>query len=249
MAATRSPPWYNLAKQPCREVPMSQPAPSAPTLPFEVLRQIDLLADRFEAGLRDGAPPAIESLLAEVPPEARPQLLGHLLHLEADYRRQQGHPLTTAEAHRRFAGLGAWAIAVLGELGFEETTAFLTLETIAGPQAGRVFHLGGHATCLVGRGPAGVHLAIEGDRGMSRVHFLVEYNPPCARVDDLRSKNSTFLNGRAIDQDNLRDGDEIRAGQTIFKVKFLLAKAPLPSSRATDRLPDGASGRARHSGL
>jgi serine/threonine-protein kinase len=200
---------------------MSLPAPSLPSsLPLALLRQIDALADRFEAGLAAGAPPAVEDLLALVPPDARPELLRHLLHLEADKRRQQGRPLTAAEAQQRFAGLGDWASAVLAELGLEESATFLTLDTVAGPQAGRTFQLAGHTTCLVGRGPAGVHLAFDRDQGMSRVHFLVEYNPPRARLADLRSKNGTYLNGRRIEEEELGDGDEVRAGQSIFKVKL-----------------------------
>jgi hypothetical protein len=103
---------------------------------------------------------------------------------------------------------------------FEESATFLTLDLVAGPHAGQSYQLSGHATCLVGRGPAGVQLAAARDQGVSRVHFLVEYHPPRARVADLRSKNGTFLNGRRIDQADLHDGDEVRAGQTTLKVKL-----------------------------
>src|SRR5262249_26497192 len=66
---------------------------------------------------------------------------------------------------------------------------------------------------FVGRGP-GVHLALEGDAQLSRVHFGIEANPPRARLLDMRSRNGTFLNGRKVDQADLRDGDRIRAGGT-----------------------------------
>jgi serine/threonine-protein kinase len=198
---------------------MSPPVPSFLLAPA-LLQQLNALADHFEAALCSGSPPAIADLLADVPAEARPHLLRRLLVLESEHRRRQGRPLTAAEARQRFAGLGSWAADVLGSLGFEESTTFLTLDAVAGPHVGQSFYLAGHSTCLVGRGPAGVHLALERDQGLSRVHFLVEYNPPRARLADLRSKNGTFLNGRRIDQDDLRDGDEILAGQTPFKVKL-----------------------------
>ena len=77
------------------------------------------------------------------------------------------------------------------------------------------------------RGPTGVHFALERDQGMSRVHFLVEYNPPLARVGDLRSKNGTFVNRQKVDHTELRNGDEIRAGQTTFRVKLPTSAGPL----------------------
>src|SRR5262249_7960432 len=117
-------------------------------------------------------------------------------------------------------GLGPWATAVLAGLGLEESATFLTLGVISGPHVGRSFQLAGHSTCLVGRGPTGVQLALEGDGGLSRIHFLVEYNPPVARLDDMRSKNGTFVNGRKVEQVDLRDGDEVRTGNTTFRVKL-----------------------------
>jgi serine/threonine-protein kinase len=65
-----------------------------------------------------------------------------------------------------------------------------------------------------------VQLAVEDDPGMSRVHFLVEYNPPAARVADLRSRNKTRVNGQVVEQADLFDGDQVRAGQTTFAVRL-----------------------------
>lgn len=89
----------------------------------------------------------------------------------------------------------------------------LTLELQTGPRRGERFGLSGHTQFFVGRGP-GVNLALEGDAQLSRVHFGIEANLPRARLLDMRSRNGTFLNGRRVDQADLRDGDRIRAGGT-----------------------------------
>jgi serine/threonine-protein kinase len=125
---------------------------------------------------------------------------------------------------------------VLAGLGLEDGPA-LTLDVLAGPLAGQSFPLAGHSTFLVGRGPGGVHLALEGDPGMSRVHFLVEFNPPYARLADMRSKNGTFVNGARVQQLDLRAGDRIRAGNTTLQVRLPLGEHTLtavgPSSHPT----------------
>jgi hypothetical protein len=120
----------------------------------------------------------------------------------------------------------------------------LTLTIVAGPRAGQSLSLVGHSTYLVGRGPTGVQLAIEGDPGMSRTHFLVEFNPPLARLLDLRSKNGTYLNGERVGESLLRDGDEIRAGTSLFRVA--LAGGPqtvtADGNEATSPTPPPATG-------
>jgi serine/threonine-protein kinase len=189
--------------------------------PSALLRQINSLADRFQAGLEAGSPPDVESFLEQVEREGRPELLRELLRLESDHRQKQGRPLTAAEARQRFSRLGDWVDPVLDGLGLEDTADFLTLNIIDGPQAGLSFQLAGHARCVVGRGPNGVDLAVESDPHLSRVHFLVEYNTPRACLADQGSKSGTFLNDKKIERvELLGHGDEIRAGRTRFKVKL-----------------------------
>jgi serine/threonine-protein kinase len=109
----------------------------------------------------------------------------------------------------------------------------LGLEVIAGPLTGRVFDLVGHTTFVVGRGPGGVHLALAGDPGISRVHFLIEYNPPRARLADLRSKNGTLVNGVKVEQIDLHHGDEVRAGQTTLRVRLPAGDSTIAGARST----------------
>jgi pSer/pThr/pTyr-binding forkhead associated (FHA) protein len=193
---------------------------AAPSLPTDLFQQVAAFASRYETGLRAGSPPSIKDLLDEVPPQARSALLRELLFVDVHHHQESGRPLTEAEARQRIAGLGDWAEEVLAGMNFEESTTFLTLDVVAGPHAGQSYQLAGHSTCLIGRGPTGVQLALDRDRGVSGVHFLIEYNPPRARLADLRSKNGTWLNGQKIDHTDLSDGDQIRAGQSTLKVKL-----------------------------
>jgi serine/threonine-protein kinase len=98
------------------------------------------------------------------------------------------------------------------------------LDVIHGPHAGRSFPLFGHATFAIGRQPgphlrAGQHITLPDDLHLSRAHCLIEINPPLARVVDLGSKSGTFVNGQKVSQADLRDGDEVRAGLTVFRVR------------------------------
>jgi hypothetical protein len=91
-----------------------------------------------------------------------------------------------------------------------------------------------HDTFLFGR-MLDCHAWIRDDSKVSRHHFILEANPPDACVRDLGSMNGTFVNGtrhggRAKGESpeegarqrhpevNLADGDEIRAGGTVFRV-------------------------------
>jgi serine/threonine-protein kinase len=94
----------------------------------------------------------------------------------------------------------------------------ITLTVTAGPHKGRVFTFGGHDTFLVGRSKR-VHFRLQrDDRYFSRVHFLVEVNPPQCRLVDLASRNGTYVNGERVETADLRDGDQIKAGRTILRV-------------------------------
>ena len=114
----------------------------------------------------------------------------------------------------------------------------LVLDVTHGPAAGRSFPLSGHATFSVGR-QAGLQIHLPEDLHLSRVHCLVEVNPPLARVVDLGSKSGTFVNGKRVSQADLRDGDDVRAGVTVFRVRVPTASGP-----GTLSLPDEEFGGA-----
>jgi pSer/pThr/pTyr-binding forkhead associated (FHA) protein len=92
------------------------------------------------------------------------------------------------------------------------------LTVTAGPHAGKKYAFDGHETFLVGRSKDAHFQLSYDDPYFSRRHFLVEVNPPRVRVLDLKGRNGTHVNGRKIDEAELHDGDEIRAGHTVFKV-------------------------------
>ena len=111
----------------------------------------------------------------------------------------------------------------------------VTLKVSAGPLAGRVFSYDRHDTFLFGRSPDCHAQLAESDTTASRHHFLLEVNPPHARLRDLGSLNGTHVNGqkhggrgrqespeeasrRRLPEVDLRDGDQIRVGATVFEV-------------------------------
>jgi serine/threonine-protein kinase len=95
----------------------------------------------------------------------------------------------------------------------------ITLRVTEGPHKGRKFAFKGRDRFLVGRSKL-AHFRLSGgkDRYFSRIHFLVEINPPLCRVVDMASRNGTFVNGQPITAVDLHHGDEIRAGRTVLRV-------------------------------
>lgn len=111
----------------------------------------------------------------------------------------------------------------------------ITLTITAGDMKGKTFEYDEHDTLLFGR-DTDCHVCLPNDTYISRRHFMLEINPPDARFRDVGSLNGTYVNGvkyggrkkeekpeegakyqfPAID---LRDGDELKAGKTIFRVQ------------------------------
>lgn len=82
---------------------------------------------------------------------------------------------------------------------------------------------------LVGRS-ANAHCRFpEDDPFFSRVHFLIEVNPPRCRLTDMSSRNGTFVNGRKVEVVDLADRDEIRAGHTRILVRVEQADELTPN--------------------
>jgi serine/threonine-protein kinase len=96
----------------------------------------------------------------------------------------------------------------------------VTLTVTQGPHQGRSFSFAEHDTFLVGRAPEARFCLPDRDKYFSRLHFLVEINPPLCRVQDMNSHNGTYVNGQRVQSADLRDGDEIRAGHTVLRVSI-----------------------------
>jgi hypothetical protein len=113
----------------------------------------------------------------------------------------------------------------------------VSLAVTAGPIRGQRFEFEVHDTFLFGRAPDCHARLAARDAAASRHHFLLEVNPPRARLRDLGSLNGTHVNGvrhggRRPDESpeegrrrggaevELRDGDEIRVGETHLRVSI-----------------------------
>ena len=94
----------------------------------------------------------------------------------------------------------------------------VTLAITEGPHKGQTFTFDRHDTFLVGRSKDCHFQLSYDDPYFSRRHFLIEINPPRCRVTDLKSRNGIRVNGQPVEVADLRDGDEVRAGHTVFKV-------------------------------
>ena len=92
------------------------------------------------------------------------------------------------------------------------------LDVLHGPRKGRTFIFDSHDTFIVGRSRF-VHCPIPEDSALSRDHFLIEINPPRCELRDLGSTNGTFVNERRVDRSRLGSGDQIVAGQSVFRVR------------------------------
>lgn len=126
------------------------------------------------------------------------------------------------------------------------------LKAIEGPVQGRTFAFDEHDTFIFGRAED-CHVQLpEQDTTVSRHHFILEVNPPDARIRDLASRNGTFINkmkfgGRSKDdtpeqaakrrfpETAVKDGDEIRAGDSVFTVEVQVPVSETPSQSEPPR--------------
>jgi eukaryotic-like serine/threonine-protein kinase len=127
------------------------------------------------------------------------------------------------------------------------------LEIIDGPLKGRKFEFAEHDTFIFGRAPD-CHVRLPNDTLVSRHHFILEVNPPLARLRDLGSLNATHVNNRKCGGRNkgetpeegakrkypevdLNHGDRIRVGDTIMAVTIEHAKVqPDESAQVREEL-------------
>ena len=103
----------------------------------------------------------------------------------------------------------------------------IILTVIAGPHKGLEFSFDRHDTFLVGRSKHAHFQLPAKDKYFSRVHFMMEVNPPQCRLIDMGSHNGTFVNGTQVLAADLKDGDQIRAGHTILRVQVASTPAAL----------------------
>ena len=98
-----------------------------------------------------------------------------------------------------------------------------------GPLAGRRIDLDGEL--VIGREDAG--LTIE-DEELSRRHAVVRVVGDGVEIEDLGSRNGTFVNGRRIDGvTKLGGGDSLRLGRSVFAIEAARSAETVASPVAT----------------
>ena len=116
----------------------------------------------------------------------------------------------------------------------------INLTVIKGPHQGRRFSFEEHDNFIVGRAKfAHFRLPLQ-DKFFSRIHFMVEVNPPLCRLLDMGSTNGTSVNGQKVTTAGLNNGDLIEAGKTVIRITLqevesrgsdesLVSESPPPS--------------------
>jgi len=69
-----------------------------------------------------------------------------------------------------------------------------------------------------------------GDLGISGHHARIYRGPDAYIVEDLKSRNGTWLNGVRVYHGTLTDGDTLRLGETELRYQVLFGAPPAPSS-------------------
>ncbi len=180
----------------------------------------------------------------DVPPGERPDRLAALCGDDAGLRAEverlcAGDAFLPDEAPAERPSFYGRAPAEAFALATDPTvTGSVSLVVVEGAHAGARFTFPGHDLFLVGRSRRCHFHLPEKDPYVSRIHLLIEANPPNARVLDMHSHNGTYVNGDRVDVADLHDGDRLKAGRSVFRVEVAAdestADAPaLPASEPT----------------
>ena len=113
--------------------------------------------------------------------------------------------------------------------------AAFVVDVVGGPDAGREVELVG--TLIVGRDPT-VGLALPGDTQVSRLHARLALEDGDVSIEDLGSRNGTFVNGSLLPRGRivLRDGDSFVAGSTVLELHARRAEGTGTVVRAGTRV-------------
>ncbi len=106
----------------------------------------------------------------------------------------------------------------IGEPAATSSQRHATLTVLTGIASGQMFKVA--RNLLIGRAP-NAELKLDDD-GISRNHARIFYEGGTAWVDDLQSRNGTYVNGDKIsERTELRDGDKIQVGRsTVLRFAY-----------------------------
>ena len=71
----------------------------------------------------------------------------------------------------------------------------------------------------IGRTP-GSDIGIQDDPLVAERHAVLHFHDGLFVVEDLETESGTFLNGQRVNRSTVKDGDQIRCGQTSFTIRF-----------------------------
>jgi DNA-binding NtrC family response regulator len=98
-----------------------------------------------------------------------------------------------------------------------ETPLALSVVSFEEPAPTGTLRLSRAVPTSVGRQPGSTQLTVV-DLKMSRVHFRISWDgrSRAFRIEDQQTRNGTYLNGRRVHNESLRQGDVVRAGDSLF---------------------------------
>jgi hypothetical protein len=119
------------------------------------------------------------------------------------------------------------------------TTRPLALRFISGKFQGSEYALADSGEMIVGRS-GDVQIVLSEDM-VSRRHARIAFDGQKIIIEDLGSTNGTFVNGEKIKRADLKEGDRVLIGSSIFKVVSADTSAGTPRRRADE----GGMGRTQ----
>jgi len=82
------------------------------------------------------------------------------------------------------------------------------------PEQGKIFPVE-EGTSIIGRDSGNtVQLLFE---SVSRQHAKMEISPDGCTIEDLESSNGTMVNGKKVSRQELKDADDVKIGDCVFK--------------------------------
>jgi hypothetical protein len=198
--------------------------------------EVEALAHAAARDCRAQVEAIVRDVAADLPAQARQAMADYLQQVPARLRQSLGH---------RSDSVPCSAHDLLRLLAPADEVPAVVLTVATGPLEGQRFVFAERTSTIVGRA-AGCTPRLPTDaahRTISRHHCLLDINPPDVRIRDFGSLNGTILNGTkigkrergvsraeaariAFPEHDLKDGDEIRLGRTVFRVEVILPQVP-----------------------
>jgi pSer/pThr/pTyr-binding forkhead associated (FHA) protein len=92
------------------------------------------------------------------------------------------------------------------------------LAVIEGILQGEVFHLYEGRNRIGSSPQCDIHIP---DEGVQDQHLSIRFSSSQWMLTDLDSETGTFLNGKRIYRNELKDGDKIKIGKAVLQIKLL----------------------------